>query len=107
LPLPCCRDFLAAAAIYVVVMVLAVGARGEAFQAFSPGMLPPWVCCSPSSSGSSAQVWATPGGRRRQSTMGGALRRGLLVHATGEPETRMVALVRHHIREAADENGRR
>ena len=33
--------FLAAAAIYGVVMVLAVGARGEAFKAFSPGMLPP------------------------------------------------------------------
>jgi len=33
--------FLLALVVYVVVMALAVGERGEAFKAFSPGMLPP------------------------------------------------------------------
>jgi hypothetical protein len=33
--------FLAAAAVYFVVMALAVGERGAAFKAVSPGMLPP------------------------------------------------------------------
>ncbi len=33
--------FLAAATIYVIVIALAVGERGKAFKAVSPGMLPP------------------------------------------------------------------
>src|SRR5271167_2771007 len=33
--------YLVSAAIYAVVMVLAVGERGRSFKAVSPGMLPP------------------------------------------------------------------
>jgi Protein of unknown function (DUF4239) len=99
--------FLAAAAIYVVVMVLAVGARGEAFRAFSPGMLPPMGLLFALIVGFlAAQVW-TDAGRAQEAVNreASALRSVvLLVHAfPGEPETRMNALVRRHIREAADE----
>jgi uncharacterized membrane protein len=99
--------FLAAAAIYVVVMVLAVGARGEAFRAFSPGMLPPMGLLFALIVGFlAAQVW-TDAGRAQEAVNreASALRSVvLLAHVfPGEPETRMDALVRRHIRQAADE----
>ena len=99
--------FLAAAAIYIVVMVLAVGERGEAFKAFSPGMLPPMGLLFALIVGFlAAQVWSDA--ERAQEAVNreaSALRSvTLLVHAfPGEPETRMDALVRRHIREAVDE----
>ena len=98
--------FLAAAAIYVVVTGLAVGARGQAFKAFSPGMLPPMGLLFALIVGFlAAQVWSDAG--RAQDAVNreaSALRSVvLLVHAfPGEPETRMDALVRRHIRQAAD-----
>ena len=56
------RTFLAAAAIYVVVMVLAVRARGEAFKAFWPGMLPPMGLLFAFIVGFlAAQVWSDAG----------------------------------------------
>ena len=99
--------FLAAAAIYVVVMLLAVGERGKAFKAFSPGMLPPMGLLFALIVGFlAAQVW-TDAGRAQEAVNreASALRSVvLLVHAfPGEPETRMNALVRRHIREAAEE----
>ena len=99
--------FLAAAAIYIVVMALAVGERGEAFKAFSPGMLPPMGLLFALIVGFlAAQVWSDAG--RAQEAVdreASALRSVvLLVHAfPGEPETRMDLLVRRHIHEAADE----
>ena len=102
--------FLAAAAIYAVVMVLAVGARGQAFKAFSPGMLPPWGC-SPSSS-----VPRGAGMERRRASAeavnreASALRSVVLLARVfpGEPETRMDTLVdRHHTGRRPTRNGRR
>ena len=99
--------FLVAAAVYVVVMALAVGKRGEAFKAFSPGMLPPMGLLFGLIVGFlAAQVWSDAG--RAQDAVdreASALRSVvLLVHAfPGENETRMDALVRRHIREAAEE----
>jgi uncharacterized membrane protein len=99
--------FLVAAAIYVVVIALAVGARGEAFKAFSPGMLPPMGLLFALIVGFlAAQVW-TDAGRAQEAVNreASALRSVvLLAHVfPGEPETRMDALVRRHIRQAADE----
>jgi hypothetical protein len=99
--------FLVAAVVYVVVMALAVGKRGEAFKAFSPGMLPPMGLLFGLIVGFlAAQVWSDAG--RAQDAVNreaSALRSVvLLVHAfPGEPETRTDALVRRQIREAADE----
>ena len=99
--------FLAATAIYIAVTALAVGKRGEAFKAFSPGMLPPMGLLFALIVGFlAAQVWSDAG--RAQDAVNreaSALRSVvLLVDAfPGEPETRMDALVRRHIREAVDE----
>ena len=99
--------FLAAATVYIVVMALAVGKRREAFKAFSPGMLPPMGLLFGLIVGFLvAQVWSDAG--RAQDAVNreaSALRSVvILAHAfPGEPETRLDALVRRHIREAVDE----
>jgi hypothetical protein len=99
--------FVAAAAIYLVVIALAVGKRGEAFRAFSPGMLPPMGLLYALIVGFlAAQVWSDAG--RAQDAVNreaSALRSVvLLVHAfPGEPESRMDALIRRHIRAAVDD----
>jgi hypothetical protein len=98
--------FLAAAAVYIVVMALAVGELGAAFKAFSPGMLPPMGLLFGLLVGFlAAQVWSDAG--RAQDAVdreASALRSVvILIHAfPGEPETRMDGLVRLHIREAAE-----
>ena len=98
--------FLAAATVYIVVMALAVGKRREAFKAFSPGMLPPMGLLFGLIVGFLvAQVWSDAG--RAQDAVNreaSALRSVvILAHAfPGEPEIRLDALVRRHIREAAD-----
>ena len=99
--------FLATAAIYIVVMALAVGKRGEAFKSFSPGMLPPMGLLFGLIVGFLvAQVWSDAG--RAQDAVNreaSALRSVvLLAHAfPGEPETRLDGLVRRHISEVVDE----
>jgi hypothetical protein len=99
--------FLAAAAIYVVVMALAVGKRGAAFKAVSPGMLPPMGLLFALLVGFlAAQVWSDAG--RAQDAVNreaSALRSVVILSHTfrGEPETRMDELIRRHIRNAADE----
>jgi uncharacterized protein DUF4239 len=99
--------FLVTAVVYVVVMALAVGRRGEAFRALSPGMLPPMGLLFGLIVGFlAAQVW-TDAGRAQDAVNreASALRSVvLLVHAfPGEPETRMKALVRRQIRTTVDE----
>ena len=74
-------------------MALSVGTRGEAFKAFSPGMLPPMGLLFALIVGFlAAQVW-TDAGRAQEAVNreASALRSVvLLVHAfPGEPETRM------------------
>jgi Protein of unknown function (DUF4239) len=99
--------FLASAAIYAIVMALAVGKSGEAFRAFSPGMLPPMGLLFGLLVGFlAAQVWSDAG--RAQDAVNreaSALRSVVLVVRAfpGPTETRMDALVRRHIREAADD----
>jgi uncharacterized protein DUF4239 len=98
--------FLVTAVVYVVVMALAVGRRGEAFRALSPGMLPPMGLLFGLIVGFlAAQVW-TDAGRAQDAVNreASALRSVvLLVHAfPGEPETRMKALVRRQIRTTVD-----
>ena len=99
--------FLAAAAVYAVVMSLAHGKRGEAFKAFSPGMLPPMGLLFALIVGFlAAQVWSDAGqAQDAVNREASALRSVVLVAPVfpGEPETRMRALVRRHIREAVDE----
>jgi Protein of unknown function (DUF4239) len=99
--------FLATAAVYLVVMALAVGERGAAFKAFSPGMLPPMGLLFGLLVGFlAAQVWSDAGRAQEAVNREASALRSvvLLVHAfPGEPETRMDALVRRHIRDAADE----
>jgi hypothetical protein len=54
--------FLAAAAVYALVMSVAHGKRGEAFKAFSPGMLPPMGLLFALIVGFlAAQVWSDAG----------------------------------------------
>ena len=99
--------FLAATLIYIAVMALAVGKRGEAFKAFSPGMLPPMGLLFALIVGFlAAQVWSDAG--RAQEAVNreaSALRSiALLAHAfPGEPATRIDTLLRRQIREAVDE----
>lgn len=99
--------FLVAAAVYVIVMALAVGERGAAFKAVSPGMLPPMGLLFGLIVGFLvAQVWSDAGqARDAVDREASALRSVVLfVHAfPGEPETRMDALIRLHIRQAANE----
>jgi Protein of unknown function (DUF4239) len=99
--------FLAATLIYIAVMALAVGKRGEAFKAFSPGMLPPMGLLFALIVGFlAAQVWSDAG--RAQEAVNreaSALRSiALLAHAfPGEPATRIDTLLRRQIREAVEE----
>ena len=99
--------FVIAAAVYIIVMALAVGARGEAFKALSPGMLPPMGLLFGLIVGFlAAQVWSDAGRAQEAVNREASALRSvvLLVHAfPGEPEARMDALVRRHIREAADD----
>ena len=88
-------------------MSLAHGKRGEAFKAFSPGMLPPMGLLFALIVGFlAAQVWSDAGqAQDAVNREASALRSVVLVAPAfpGEPETRLRALVRRHIREAVDE----
>jgi hypothetical protein len=99
--------FVVAAGVYALVMALAVGERGHAFKAVSPGMLPPMGLLFGLLIGFlAAQVWSDAGRAqdavdREASDLRSVV---LLAHAfPGGPETRMNSLVRRHIREAVDE----
>ena len=97
--------YLVTVAIYVVVMVLAVGERARSFKAVSPGMLPPLGIIFGLLVGfTAAQVWsdndrASAAVDREAS----ALRSVVILAAAfpGEPETRLRALVSSYIAEAA------
>ena len=97
---------LVSVAVYVVVMVLAVGKRREAFKAVSPGMLPPMGLLFALIVGFlAAQVWSDAG--RAQEAVNreaSALRSAVILAQTfpGEPENRTDALIRRYILDAAD-----
>jgi len=97
--------YLGAAAIYAVVMGLAVGERARSFKASSPGMLPPLgILFGLFVAFTAAQVWTD---NERANTAvnreASALRAVVILAASfpGEPETRMRALIRRYIEEAA------
>jgi hypothetical protein len=95
---------LITAGIYVVVTRLAVGDRGRAFKAISPGILPPLATIFALLVGFlAAQDWSE--GERASSAVNreaSALRAVVLLAAAfpGEPETRLRQLIRSYIQEA-------
>jgi hypothetical protein len=97
--------YLVAAAIHAVVTVLAVGERARSFKAVSPGMLPPLgIIFGLFVAFIAAQVWndsdrANAAVNREASS----LRSVVILAASfpGEPETRLRALIRRYIEEAA------
>jgi hypothetical protein len=97
--------YLFTAAVYVVVTSLAVGDRGRAFKAVSPGVLPPLAIIFALPVGFlAAQVWsetdrANVAVNREVSALSGTI---ILASAfPGEPEGRLRDLVRQHIQDAA------
>jgi hypothetical protein len=97
--------YLVAAAIYAVVMGLAVGERARSFKAISAGMLPPLgIIFGLFVAFTAAQVWTD---NERANTAvnreASALRAVVILAASfpGEPETRMRALIRRYIGETA------
>ena len=99
--------FLAATVVYVVVMWLAVGKRREAFRAVSPGMLPPMGLLFGLIVGFlAAQVWSDAGNAQQAvNREASALRATVILAHTfpGAPDTRIDALIRTYIRNAANE----
>lgn len=98
--------FLVTAALYLAVLTLAVGERGRAFKAVSPGMLPPMGLVFGLVIGfMAAGVWGdADDARTAVDREASALRSVVLVTAEafpGVPSKQMDALVRRHIEEAA------
>jgi uncharacterized membrane protein YagU involved in acid resistance len=98
---------LVAAAVYCVVMWLAVGKRREAFKAVSPGMLPPMGLLFGLIVGFlAAQVWSDAGNAQQAvNREASALRAAVILARTfpGAPENRTNADIRAYIRNAVDE----
>jgi hypothetical protein len=96
--------YLLSAAIYIVVMALAVGDRARSFKTVSPGMLPALGIMFGLFVGfTAAQVWRD--GDRAVAAVdreASALRSVVILAAAfpGEPETRLRALIRSYIAEA-------
>jgi hypothetical protein len=100
-------SYVVAAAIFIVVVALARGRRGEAFKAVSPGLLPPMGLLFGLLVGFlAAQVWSNAD--RAQLAVdreASALRSvDLLMEAfPGEPEAQMRVLLRRQIEESVTE----
>jgi hypothetical protein len=97
---------LVTAAIYFPVMALAVRGRGQAFKAVSPGMLPPMGLVFGLIVGFLAVgVWGDVAlARTAVNREASSLRSAVLVTGAafpGQPQARMDALIRQHIRGAA------
>src|SRR6476646_6096766 len=97
--------YLVTAVIYIAVMALAVGERAHSFKAISPGMLPPLgIIFGLFVAFTAAQVWND---NERANTAvdreASALRAVVVLAVTfpGEPESRLRALIRRHIEQAA------
>jgi hypothetical protein len=96
--------YAGAGAIYGIVIASAGGDRGRAFKALSPGMLPPLgIIFGLLVAFVAAQVWSdVDRARTAVNREASALRDVVLLAASfpGEPEGRLDALVRRHVREA-------
>lgn len=99
--------FLVAAAIYVIVMRLAVGDRARSFKAVSPGMLPPLgILFGLFVAFTAAQVWNDTDRANEAVNREASALRSIVVLASsfpGEPEARVHALVRRYIEEAVNQ----
>jgi hypothetical protein len=96
--------YLAAAAIYAVVMAFASGERAIAFKGVSPGMLPPLgIVFGLFVAFTAAQVWSdTDRASTAVSHEASALSTVLFLAASfpGEPEARVRSLIQSYIQEA-------
>jgi hypothetical protein len=97
--------YLVAAAIYALVKVLAVGERARSFKAISAGMLPPLgIIFGLFVAFTAAQVWTDNERANTAVNREASALRAVVILATsfsGEPETRLRALVHRYIEEAA------
>ena len=97
--------YLLTAAIHALVMVLAKDERARAFKAVSPGMLPPLgIIFGLFVAFTAAQVWADNERANTAVDREASALRAVVVLAgafPGEPESRLRALIRRHIEEAA------
>lgn len=96
--------YLVSAAIYLFVMLLAVGERGQSFKAVSPGMLPPLgIIFGLFVAFTAAQIWNdTDRAHAAVNREASALRAVVILSSSfpGETEARVNALVRSYIEEA-------
>ena len=96
--------YLLTAALYLLITWLAVGERGRAFKAITPGMLPPLATVFALLVGFlSAQVWSD--GDKASTAVNreaSALRAVVLLAGAfpGEPETQLRDLIRRYIQDA-------
>ena len=97
--------YVVAAAIYAIVRVLAVGERARAFTAVSPGMLPPLgIFFALFVAFTASGVWNdNDRAAAAVNREAGALRAVVLLAASfpGDPESRLRALIRRYIEDAA------
>jgi hypothetical protein len=104
----CAFTYGLAMAIYAVVAVFAAGERGRSFKAVSPGMLPPLgIIFGLFVAFTAAQVWsdndrASAAVDREASTLKSVVL--LAANFPGEPEKRLLALVRRYIEETATQD---
>ena len=96
--------YLVAAGIHWLVMTLAVGERGRAFKAISPGMLPPLgIIFGLLVAFIAAQVWGDLDRAHAAVNREASALRAIVLLATsfpGEPETQLRALVHRQIEDA-------
>jgi len=92
------------ALLYLAITALAVGERGRAFKAVSPGMLPPLAIIFALLVGFlAAQVWSDYDRANTAVNREASALRGVILLAAaypGEPDTRLRELVRRHIQDA-------
>src|SRR5215471_3494913 len=97
--------YLVTAGIYAVITVFAVGERARAFKAISPGMLPPLgIVFGLFVVFTAAQVWTDNERANIVVSQEASALRAIVVLAAafpGEPESRLRALIRRHIEQAA------
>ena len=97
--------YLVAGGIYALVTALATGERGRAFKAISPGMLPPLgIIFGLFVAFTAAQVWTDSERANTAVDREASALRAIVVLAAafpGEPESRLRALIRRHIEQAA------
>jgi hypothetical protein len=100
--------YLVTAAIYAVVAMLAVGERMRSFKAISPAMLPPLcIIFGLFVAFTAAQVWGDNEQANAAVNREASALRSVVVFAAsfpGEPETRVRALVRDYIEDAATQD---